>query len=123
MFLAIFIFYIVLLRFNLGGGFFINDLPFNRGSSGVTIKLSSITVRNVTFNCYINGITILSIVEISSSLLHFNNYETGTLTIFDSLITNVKVRIASSFGNATAAPFSNSVILGNVQVENVQLII
>lgn len=118
---------------SLGGMALFTDLDFNGGLSGFSLHISQIVMRNLKFNYCVNGIVFDELWSMAASQMQFNNCQTGiqntkgkgkgTITMTDSSMKNVKVGIASNFGAKGAPPASNSVILENLDAENVPIIV
>lgn len=116
---------------NLGGMLLFTDLVFNGGLNAFSMHISQIVARNLKFNNCVNGIVFDALWSFAATQLHFNNCETGinnvagkgTITLVDSSMKNTKVGIASNFGASNARPASNSIIIENLEAENVPIIV
>lgn len=116
-----------------GSGGFMADLVFNGGRNGATFGNQQFTMRNLTFN---NAVTAISQIwdwgwtyygiNINNCSIGLDMYSggptalsVGSVTFFDSSISNTPVGIRTGYTNSSQPPAANSLILENVRLSNV----
>ena len=116
-----------------GSGGFMNDLVFNGGLYGATFGNQQFTMRNLTFN---NAVTAINQIwdwgwtyygiTINNCSVGLNMYaggptalSVGSITFFDSSITDTPVGIRTGYTNSSQPPTANSLILENIRLSNV----
>ena len=118
-----------------GSGGFMNDLTFNGGLNGLAVGNQQFTMRGLTFNDCVTGITQIWDWGWTYKSLTFNNCTTainmtaggtsaqvvGSITLLDSAINNARVGIASAFDSTSQPPTAGSLIIDNVALNNVAI--
>ena len=116
-----------------GSGGFMNDLTFNGGLYGATFGNQQFTMRNLTFN---NAVTAINQIwdwgwtyygiSINNCSVGLNMYSggptalsVGSVTFFDSSISNTPIGIRTGYTNNSQPDTANSLILENVHLSNV----
>ena len=121
------------LTHDIGSAGFLTDLTFNGGNIGAAVGNQQFTMRNLVFNnCNIalshfwdwswayKSISINNCqVGIDISAGGTGSQEVGSITLFDSQISNTPVGIRTSFNSNSQPPAAGSVILENVALNNV----
>ncbi|PSR72174.1 hypothetical protein PHLCEN_2v11966 [Hermanssonia centrifuga] len=106
-----------------GSGGFLGDLVINGGNIGATFGNQQFTVRNVTFNNPVTGVTInnaqvgfdLSIGDTSST----GNQGVGAEAIIDAVVTNTPIFVRSSI--PSNGHLQGSIVLNNIKLTNVPI--
>ncbi|KAH9827683.1 glycoside hydrolase family 55 protein [Teratosphaeria destructans] len=120
-----------------GSGGFMNDLVFNGGLKGAVLGNQQFTMRNLTFNGCITGISQIWDWGWTYQGINFNNCTTGldmssggtsaqsvgSVTMIDSSFKNTKLGIATAYGTNSQPPAAGSLILENVAISNVPVIV
>lgn len=116
-----------------GSGGFMNDLVFNGGLNGATFGNQQFTMRNLTFNNAVTainqiwdwgwtyyGITINNCTTgLDMSAGGPNALSVGSITFFDSSISDTAVGIRTGYTPNSQPPTANSLILENIHLSNV----
>lgn len=116
-----------------GSGGFLNDLIFNGGLNGASFGNQQFTMRNLTFYNAVTAINQLWDWGWTYKSISINNCSTGlnmssvnagaltvgSVTFIDSSISNTKVGIATGRDNETQPKAAGSLILENVQLQDV----
>jgi glucan 1,3-beta-glucosidase len=114
----------------------INDLVFHGGFRGASIGNQQFTMRNITFNDSVTAIYQLWDWGWTYKSIHINNcsvgiditalgagsQEVGSITLFDSTISNTKVGISTAH-TLSQTDTRGSMVLENVQLNNVPIAI
>lgn len=117
-----------------GSGGFLNDLIFNGGATGAAFGNQQFTMRNLTFNQCQTAITQIWNWGWTYQGITINNCQTGlnmsaggegdqqvgSVIMIDSSISNTPVAIATSHDSSSLPATGGSLILENVQLNNVQ---
>lgn len=123
------------MRFREGSGGFMNDLVFYGGLNGAVFGNQQFTMRNMTFYNSVTAInqiwnwgwTYKSIsinncsVGLSMNGGGHNAQSVGSVTFFDSSITNTPIGIVTAHDATSQPPTGGSLILENVQLNNVPI--
>ncbi|KAJ5593693.1 hypothetical protein N7537_010597 [Penicillium hordei] len=112
-----------------GGEVFFTDLVFNGGHDGFIIPGGQHTLRNVTFNHCVNGLSLDAISTIVLQDGTFSNCSTavkttvrsGNVILVDSLMKDVGVGVASHYGSPSA--HSNGLVFDNLEFDNVSTLV
>ena len=118
-----------------GSGGFMNDLVFNGGLSGGVFGNQQFTMRNLTFNNQVTainqiwdwgwtyyGISINNCsVGLDMSAGGPNALSVGSITFFDSSISNTRIGIRTGYTNNSQPDTANSLILENISLNNVPI--
>lgn len=116
-----------------GSGGFITDLVFNGGNYGFNVGNQQFTTRNLTFNNVNTAINQLWDWGWTYAGLKINNCRVGlnmssggpsaltvgSITLFDSEITNTPIGIVTGRTNSSAPDVAGSLYLENVKLNNV----
>ncbi|KAL8825282.1 MAG: hypothetical protein Q9191_004507 [Dirinaria sp. TL-2023a] len=116
-----------------GSGGLLNDLVFYGGLNGASFGNQQFTMRNLTFYNAVTAINQLWDWGWTYKSISINNCSTGlnmssinagaltvgSVTFIDSSISNTKVGIATARGNNSQPKAAGSLILENVQLQNV----
>ena len=115
-----------------GSGGFMNDLVFNGGLYGLNVGNQQFTMRNLTFN---NAVTAINQIwdwgwtyygiTINNCTTGLNMYSggptalsVGSITFFDSSISDTQVAIRTGYTANSQPPTANSLILENIHLSN-----
>lgn len=118
-----------------GSGGFVNDLVFNGGNYGLNVGNQQFTMRNLIFNGVVTAINQIWDWGWTYKSISINNCTTGlnmtsggpnaqsvgSITFIDSSISNTKTGIATSHGPGSEPPAAGSLILENVNFQNVPI--
>lgn len=121
----------------LGSALFLNDLVFYGGLAGATLGNQQYTMRNITFYNAVTAINqlwdwgwlykSLTIVNCSIGLDMSsggpNAQAVGSVTLIDSYFQDTPVGISTSHNKSSLPPTAGSLIIENVQFQNVPTII
>lgn len=127
----------VLIANLTGSAGFAGDLVFNGGKIGAALGNQQFTMRNLTFN---NAVTAISHfwnwgwtyqgISINNCQLGIDistggsdQQSVGSITLFDSSITNTLVAIKSARSDSSAPQTAGSIILENVALDNVGVVV
>ena len=116
-----------------GSGGFMNDLTFHGGLNGLAVGNQQFTMRGLTFNNCVTGITQIWDWGWTYKSLTFNNCTTainitaggsaaqtvGSITLLDSAINDAQVGIATAFDSTSQPATAGSLIIDNVALNNV----
>ncbi|KAK3722123.1 hypothetical protein LTR37_002556 [Vermiconidia calcicola] len=120
-----------------GSGGFMNDLVFNGGLYGATFGNQQFTMRNMTFNNAVTainqiwdwgwtyyGITINNCtIGLNMSAGEPDALSVGSMTFFDSTISNTDTFIKAGFTPSSLPLAANSIVLENIHLNNVRIAI
>ncbi|KAK0956570.1 hypothetical protein LTR91_019084 [Friedmanniomyces endolithicus] len=116
-----------------GSGGFMNDLIFNGGLNGAVFGNQQFTMRNLTFNNAVTGISQIWDWGWTYRSITINNctvgldmssggptaQSVGSVTFIDSSISNTAIGILTAHGPGSLPPSGGSLILENVVFSNV----
>lgn len=121
-----------------GSGGFLNDLVFNGGLNGLNVGNQQFTMRNLTFNNNVVAIAqqwdwgwTYQNIKINNAQIGLNmtsgenvgNLNVGSITLVDSVISNTPIGIQTGWSTSSLPPAAGSLILENVEVNNVAAIV
>ncbi|KAF2768644.1 putative Exo-beta-1,3-glucanae [Teratosphaeria nubilosa] len=120
-----------------GSGGFMNDLVFNGGLKGAVFGNQQFTMRNLTFNGCVTGISQIWDWGWTYQGINFNNCTTGldmssggtsaqsvgSVTLIDSSFKDTNLGIATAYGTDSQPPTAGSLILENIAISNVPVVV
>ncbi|KAK5137834.1 hypothetical protein LTR08_006602 [Meristemomyces frigidus] len=116
-----------------GSGGFMNDLVFYGGLNGAVFGNQQFTMRNLTFNNAVTAIDQVWDWGWTYKSININNCSigldmssggttaVGSVVFIDSSISNTPIGIRTSYGSNSQPPAANSLILENVNFNNVPI--
>lgn len=116
-----------------GSGGFMNDLVFNGGNIGLNVGNQQFTMRNLTFNGVKTAINQIWDWGWTYQNININNcsvgidmtsggasaQSVGSITLFDSSISNTPIGIKTVRSSSSSPPTAGSLILENIKLTNV----